>query len=53
MNELIAILILALVGALLIGTGIYLLAGLAWTLIAAGCAFIAAAAVIRRGYYRA
>lgn len=53
MNEIIAMLLIALVGAVLILSGIFMLAGAAWTLIAAGLAFFAAAAIIRRGVYRA
>ncbi|HMO74082.1 MAG TPA: hypothetical protein PKD48_01930 [Sphingopyxis sp.] len=53
MNEVIAMLLIAVVGAGLILGGIFMLVGTAWTLIAAGLAFIAFAAVIRRGVYRA
>lgn len=53
MNEVIAMLLIALVGAALILGGIFLLVGTAWTLIASGVACIAFAGVIRRGVYRA
>jgi hypothetical protein len=53
MNVILAMLLIALIGAGLILSGIYLLVGTAWTLIAGGLACIAFAAVIRRGAYRA
>ncbi|SKB27117.1 hypothetical protein [Sphingopyxis flava] len=53
MTEILAMLLIALIGAGLILSGIYLLVGTAWTLIAAGMACIAFAAIIRRGAYRA
>lgn len=53
MNEILAMLLIALIGAGLILAGIFMLVGSAWTLIAAGMACLAFAAVIRRGAYRA
>jgi len=53
MNEILAMLIAALIGAALILSGIYLLVGMAWTLIAGGLACFAFAGIIRRGVYRA
>lgn len=53
MNEIVAMLLIALVGALLIIVGVFLLAGTALTLIATGLFLFAFAAVIRRGVYRA
>lgn len=53
MNEVLAMLIAALIGAILILGGIFLLVGTAWTLIAAGLACLAFAGIIRRGAYRA
>lgn len=52
MNEIIAMLVVALIGAALLLAGIFLLAGTAWTLIAAGVACLVFAGIIRRGAYR-
>ena len=53
MNEILAMLLIALIGAGLILAGIFMLVGLAWTLIAAGMTCLAFAGIIRRGVYRA
>ena len=53
MNEIVAMLLIALLGAALVLSGIFMLAGAAWTLIAGGAFLFAVSAVIRRGVYRA
>lgn len=49
MNLVIAILLLALVGALSLIAGVFLLVGLPWALIATSALLFAAAAILRRG----
>ena len=53
MNEILAMLLIGLIGAGLILSGIFMLVGSAWTLIAAGMVCLAFAGIVRRGVYRA
>lgn len=53
MTEVLAMLLIAMIGAGLILAGIFMLIGTAWTLIAAGMACLAFAGIVRRGVYRA
>ena len=53
MSEILAMLLIGMIGAGLILAGIFMLVGSAWTLIAGGMACLAFAGIVRRGAYRA